>query len=105
MSFNIVFQLESGKLDIPIPVEAKPDDIQNEPDVELAVEDDDIVHDPDYVPQGEDEEYGPYEYDSDHESIDTTSDTQNDTEHQLYHGWASDTFHPRAMVREQPSVY
>jgi hypothetical protein len=112
VSFNIIFQLESGELDVP-----ERDESRGEPDVELVVEHDNIVEDPDYVFQSENEVSEPYEYDSDCESMDTssdhsgsldeeiTSDIQSATEERLYREWASNTFFLRARDREEPDGY
>ncbi|KAJ5807810.1 hypothetical protein N7474_009079, partial [Penicillium riverlandense] len=59
-------------------------------------QEDDAVHDPDYIPP-EDDEYDPYEYDSDHESIDLLLHEEEqkgsgialDNEEQWYQDWLS----------------
>ncbi|KAJ5511426.1 Major facilitator superfamily domain general substrate transporter [Penicillium expansum] len=117
VSFNIIFRLKSGELDVPGPQDGQFD----ETDAIDSTDNDDTAQDPDYQPQQNYEDNEPYEYDSDYESTDCLSldgegahdkgdsednntDTNHDSERQMYYNWVLQTFNPRSATRGEPEL-
>ncbi|KAJ5931171.1 Major facilitator superfamily domain general substrate transporter [Penicillium verrucosum] len=116
VSFNIIFRLKSGELDVPGPQDGQCDTT----DPINSVDDDDTAQDPDYLFQRDYYENDPYEYDSDYESTDgmsldedahekedsegSSSDANTDSERQIYYNWVLQTFDPRSATRGDPQL-
>ncbi|EKV06411.1 hypothetical protein PDIG_77780 [Penicillium digitatum PHI26] len=108
VSFNIIFRLKSGELDVPGPQDGQ----CNETDTTSSTDSEDAAPDPEYNSQQNKEDPEPYEYDSDYESThcmsldgekeeseDGNTDTNDDPERQMYYNWALQTFNPRSATR------
>ncbi|CAI7640467.1 unnamed protein product [Penicillium crustosum] len=116
VSFNIIFRLKSGELDVPGPQDGHCD----EADPINSTDDDDTAQDPDYQFQGDYGENDPYEYDSDYESTDgmsldedahekgnsegSSGDANADSELQIYYNWVLQTFDPRSAMSGDPQL-
>jgi hypothetical protein len=120
VSFNIVFRLPSGELDLAHDRGRKCDEpAVDETDSVNSADEDDIAQDLDYIPQEEDEDEEPYEYDSDHESTDSMSldgndasdseesstDVQEDNEMQWYFDWVAKSFDAQRLGLEEHVGY
>jgi hypothetical protein len=107
VSFNIVFRLKSGELDVPGPENQKTDGF-------VFTDNEDTPQDLDYQSQ-KDCEDEPYEYDSDCESTDDMSlgedvsdnedcedSSTDDSDGQMYYNWVLQTFNPSSATRGEP---
>ncbi|KAJ5817444.1 Major facilitator superfamily domain general substrate transporter [Penicillium robsamsonii] len=114
VSFNIIFRLQSGELDVPGPdwVQKQCDETDDD-----SKDDEYTAQDLDYQSLKDYEDDEPYEYDSDYESDDmslgredmpdkehsedSSSDANDDPEGQMYYNWVLQTFNPwSATMRE-----
>ncbi|KAJ5953084.1 Major facilitator superfamily domain general substrate transporter [Penicillium vulpinum] len=114
VSFNIIFCLKSGELDVPDDENTQTQ--FNDIDSLDFTDDDDKAKDPDYPLRTDYEDSDPYEYDSDYESTggmsidgedardnddreNSSTDAKDHLEGQMHCNWVLETFDPYSVTR------